>query len=91
MSYRAGIGGSLAKRFGQEPTEPHIVCDICGKTRTVYANKNSFAPGKWLLNGKKAPGGWTGGRRGGIEDGRIDFCPECSDRIEKRRKDRRLI
>lgn len=80
MSYHAGVGGGM-RRFGLEPCEPHIVCDDCGRTRTVYANKQSYQPGAWFLDGKKAPGGWTGGR---TKDGlrREDYCPECS---EKRR------
>jgi hypothetical protein len=74
MSYRAGIGGTMAAVLRVEPTEPCIICDGCGLRRTVYQNRNSYAPAAWLLNGKAAPG-WKGGRN---EDGRrTDWCRNC--------------
>ena len=80
MSYRAGIGGGLARKFGAQPSDPYIICDGCGCTRTVYSGRNSFAPAKWLLNGRAAPGGWTGGRRDDLT--RDDWCPKCSADME---------
>lgn len=76
MSYHAGIGGSLAVAAGVEPREPHIRCDRCGATRSVYRSRKHFAPARWLLDGKPAPG-WAGGRR---DDGtRYDVCPQCRE------------
>lgn len=77
MSYRAGIGGRMAMVLRVEPTEPHIVCDGCGVTRTVYANKNSYAPAKWLLDRKPAPG-WELVRQ--AETRGWDYCPACKTR-----------
>lgn len=75
MSYRCGIGASLARRFGQLPSEPHIVCDGCGTTRSVYRRRDWYVPAAWFLDGKHAPG-WTGGR---VDDHRReDRCPKCS-------------
>ena len=74
MSYRCGIGGALGKPLGTGEREPHIVCDSCGQTRTVYRGRGWFMPAQWFFDGKHAPG-WTGGR---IGDGRrVDYCPAC--------------
>lgn len=74
MSYRAGIGSALAHALGEKPSNPHIVCDGCGVTRTVYA---SNGPAKWFLDRKPAPQ-WelvrVEGERG------WDYCPACKAR-----------
>lgn len=73
MSYRAGIGASLAARANELPREPHIVCDGCGATHPI-ATKSSFAP-KWFLNYRPPPG-WRGLRmHNGMR--RWDLCPAC--------------
>jgi len=74
MSYRAGIGDSLVYTLGGMPRDPHIVCDGCGVTRSVYPKKQSYVPAKWFLNRKPAPG-WEFVR---VADGRDwDYCPAC--------------
>ena len=75
MSYRAGVSPALAALIGRVgTTNPHIVCDRCGRARGVWRNARSYAPAKWLMDGRPAPG-WHGGRR---EDGtRADVCGAC--------------
>jgi len=74
MSYRAGIGGGLVYTLGGMPRDPHIVCDGCGVTRSVYPTKQKYVPAKWFLDRKPAPG-WEFVR---VADGRDwDYCPEC--------------
>lgn len=72
MSYRAGIGLGF-EQWGLYPEEPHIICDGCGRTKSVY-NKNGDVS-KWFLNRKPSPG-WTSTRN---MDGNTttDYCPEC--------------
>lgn len=83
MSYRVGIGGTLAHALGGMPRDPHIVCDGCGVTRSVYANNRSYGPAKWLLDRKPAPG-WELVRQ---EDTRgWDYCPECKARRKAARE-----
>jgi hypothetical protein len=76
MSYRAGIGGTLANVLGV-PRDPHIVCDGCGATRTIYSRRGVGAPAMWFIKRKPAPG-WELVRQ---EDTRgWDYCPECKAR-----------
>lgn len=83
MSYRAGIGGTLAYALGGMPRDPHIVCDGCGVTRSVYANRQSYGPAKWLLDRKPAPG-WELVR---VADTRgWDYCPACKARRKAARE-----
>ena len=71
MSYRAGIGPGMV-RLGYTPQEPHVVCDECGKRRTIQTRKSWAA--QWFLDGKPPPG-WKGTRKDGQ---RADYCsPEC--------------
>lgn len=76
MSYRAGIGGGLAHALGG-PRDPHIVCDGCGVTRTIYSNKRSYLPARWFLDRKPAPR-WELVRVADNLD--LDYCPECKAR-----------
>lgn len=82
MSYRAGIGGSLAKRFDvQGPLEPHLFCDRCGLVK-LCTTRRSFAP-MWLLN-NKAPPGWKLIRYEDPATGTIhreDYCPACKTKV----------
>ena len=74
MSYRAGMGASLAARLEAPELAggPRIICDWCGATRSV--TKAWGEPYRWFL-AKKPPPGWKGER---YEDGtRQDFCPAC--------------
>jgi hypothetical protein len=73
MSYRAGIGGGMA-RLGFEPRDPHIVRDGCGMVRRLDG-RTSWAPPAWFLNGKPPPG-W-GGTRSADGTARTDYCPRC--------------
>lgn len=74
MGYRAGVSAQLAAMVGRVGNEPHIYCDGCGVTRSVYRGR-SYQPAAWFLNGKAAPG-WSGGR---CKDGtRHDLCPDCA-------------
>ncbi len=75
MSYRVGISTAVAMVMGVEPTEPCIVCDGCGRRRTVYS-KRGGAPAKWFIVGKPAPR-WALVPMWG-ERGR-DYCPACKD------------
>jgi hypothetical protein len=82
MSYHAGIGERLAATIGvQANPEPHIKCDRCGKTKSVYKIKSYGAPAAWFLDGKPPPG-WTGGI---TPDGyaRVDYCPQCSPHTKR--------
>jgi hypothetical protein len=84
MSYHCGIGEGLEK-LGMTPCEPHIACDNCGVTRSVYKNNKAMCgPAAWFLDGKKAPGGWSGGRTE-IDARRIDYCPKCTE-LRKEKK-----
>jgi hypothetical protein len=69
MSYRCGIGSTLAAVGGCEPSDPHILCDGCGAVVTIRR------PPAWFLAGKP-PRGWRGLR---MADGsrRWDLCPRC--------------
>ena len=73
MSYRAGIGRSVATLWSMEPCEPHIVCDGCRRTMPVSSKTEHAA--RWFLAGKPPPG-WRGCQS---HDGRIrmDLCPRC--------------
>lgn len=71
MSYRCGIGVSLAAAMGVDPGPPRVKCDGCG---VVLSIRDDRLPPKWLLDGKAAPG-WTLTRH---DDGtRDDRCPNC--------------
>ena len=78
MSYHCGIGASLAHEFGGAPCDPHIVCDGCGITRSIYRSKTVYEPAAWFFDGKHAPG-WSGGRVAGTHR-REDWCPTCRPR-----------
>jgi len=73
VSYRAGIGQSLAARFGGGAREPGIICDGCGTTHPVYTARGDVAT--WFLNYRPPPK-WRGVRMG---DGSKswDLCPAC--------------
>lgn len=83
MSYHCGIGDNMRK-LGLEPCDPHIVCDGCGHIRLVFRGLKPGLnnPPAWFLNGKKVPGGWSGGRVVGTTV-REDYCPECTRQRDK--------
>jgi ribosomal protein L37E len=84
MSYRCGISEGL-QSIGLIPCEPHIICDACGATRSVYRNsKPQCGPAVWFLDNKKAPGGWSR-EYTEIDDRRIDYCPKCTE-LRKEKK-----
>lgn len=73
MSYRCGVGPSLARAFEYAgETRPHIICDRCGATRVVDGF-HGVAP-VWFMDGRPPPG-WRGSRS--PDDTRIDLCPKC--------------
>ena len=78
MTYHCGSGNSLARAFGREPCDPHITCDGCGVTHTIYRGRSFYEAAKWFLDGKHAPG-WTGGRNEGST--RTDYCPQCKEKV----------
>jgi len=84
MSYHCGIGDGLEK-LGMTPCDPHIACDNCGVTRSVYKKNNVMCgPAAWFLDGKKAPGGWSK-ESTGIDDRRLDYCPRCTEERKETR------
>jgi hypothetical protein len=75
MSYRAGVGPGLAIALGIEEGQPRLVCDGCGRWRSV--TMRSGLPYKWLLDNRKAPG-WTfvPGQK------RRDYCRDCKPPVK---------
>ena len=76
MSHVAGIGPILARSMGLPDTEPHIMCDGCGKTHPVTTKGG--VPAEWEIQGRPPPR-WTGKRlytNGDVK--REDYCVGCS-------------
>ena len=83
MTYRAGIGPSLAQAMGitDASFKPTLTCDVvnCG-TRLVVRPTRGGAPA-WLLN-KKAPKGWRRHEQPGDAPAQ-HTCPQCSTALVK--------
>lgn len=71
MSYRPGIGPSLATFLEVEPGGPRITCDGCGLVMNIRENG---PPPAWLLDGKPAKG-WSLVKS--ADGSRDDRCPRC--------------
>jgi len=71
MSYHVGVGPGLARRIGIAPREPHVKCDVCGRTSMCH-NHRGWA--KWALQGH-LPRNWQAmyNARGQ----QLDVCPHC--------------
>ncbi len=75
MSYRCGIGWSLAALTGELPSAPRITCDGCG---LVWTLRDDRPPPSWFLKGR-APPGWKITRSGPELTTRDDHCGKCKN------------